>query len=99
MLLSTPKLCTEADETEHDKHSEKYWRTWCLEWISYYCISHSIFIFMNTPRMSAVAMNKGKHFLQETLPHGGLRCSIQKAPLVHSNRASWNCPRKVFWQR
>lgn len=59
---------------------KKHWKTWCPEWISYYCIAHSIFLFTNTPTSPAVAANKGKHRLQETLPRVRLLCSILKAP-------------------
>lgn len=94
MLLPTLKLCTEVDETERDKHTEKYSRTWCIKWIFYYCISHITSTFMNTPKISAIAVNKGKHRFQKTLPHVGFLCAIHKALTICSNQASWNCQKR-----
>lgn len=91
MLLPTLKLCTEVDETEHDKHSKKYLRTWCIKWISYYCISYIIiFVFMNTPTISAIAINKGKHSFQKTLLLSHVKFLLYSKQIYKINIIIWN---------
>ena len=94
MLLPTLKLCTEVDETERDKHTETNSRTWCITWISHYCSSHMTFTFMNTPRSSTIATNRGKHGFRKTPPHVRFPCSVHKAHPICSNQASWNCQKR-----